>query len=111
MIDKRYTPFESEDQTENTKIGMAAVGNLVDTISHNLNAPLQGEESFYQQGCWTNRLDPADAKKLREVAKNFLSTTDEGARKTIKPFEQDVVSSKQMTAGISMFYFEEESPA
>lgn len=109
MIDKRYTPFESTDQTENAKIGMAAVGNLVDTISHNLKAPSQGQESFYQQGCWTNRLNQADAEKLRKVAKKFLLKTDEKARKTIKPFEQDEAGRDQVTAGISMFYFEEES--
>ena len=109
MIDKRYTPFESVDQTENARIGMAAVGNLVDTISHNLNAPSQGRDSFYQQGCWTNRLDQADSEKLRKIVKNFLSKTDEKARKIIKPFEQDVVENDQVTAGVSMFYFEEES--
>ena len=107
MIDKRYTPFESEDQTENAKIGMAAVGNLVDTINHNLNALSQGKESFYQKGCWTNRLDKNESEKLRRLIKKFLLKTDERARKIIKPFEQDVVSKNQVTAGISMFYFEE----
>lgn len=109
MIDKRYTPFDSEDQTENTKIGMAAVGNLVDTITYNLNASSQGKESFYQKGCWTNRLNKNDCKKLRKLIKNFLLKTDEKARKIMKPFEQDVVSNDQVTAGISLFYFEEES--
>jgi hypothetical protein len=109
MIDKRYTPFESEDQTENAKIGMAAVGNLVDTITHNLNAPSQNGESFYQQGCWTNRLDKNECKKLRGIVKKFLLKTDKRARKLMKPFEQDVVSNDQVTAGISMFYFEEKS--
>ncbi len=109
MIDKRYTPFESEDQTENAKIGMAAVGNLVDTITHNLNALAQGRESFYQKGCWTNRLDRKQSEKLRKIIKKFLLKTDENARKIIKPFEQDVIHRSQITAGISMFYFEEES--
>ncbi len=109
MIDKRYTPFESEDQTENAKIGMAAVGNLVDTITHNLNAPSQNGESFYQQGCWTNRLNKNECKKLRGIVKKFLLKTDKRARKLMKPFEQDVVSNDQVTAGISMFYFEEKS--
>ena len=108
MIDKRYTPFESEYQTENVKIGMAAVGNLVDTIAHNLQAPGQSRESFYQKGCWTNRLDKKDSQQLREIVKKFLFKTDEKARKLLKPFEQDMVSNDQVTAGISMFYFEEE---
>ena len=109
MIDKRYTPFESEDQTENARIGMAAVGNLVDTIAHNLDAPSQGIEPFYQRGCWTNRMDATDSEKLRKIVKKFLLKTDEKARKIIKPYEQDIAGSDQVTAGISMFYFEEDS--
>jgi hypothetical protein len=109
MIDKRYTPFDTADQTENTRIGMAAVGNLVDTITHNLDAPALGQESFYQQGCWTNRLNRSDSETLRKVAKEFLAATDEDARAVLKPFEQDEASSDQVTAGISMFYFEEDT--
>jgi hypothetical protein len=109
MNDNRYTPFESEDQTENTKMGMAAVGNLVDTITHNLDASSQGKESFYQQGSWTNRLNKNDCKKLRRIVKKFLLETDEKARKIMEPFEQDVAGNDQITAGMSMFYFEEES--
>ena len=41
--------------------------------------------------------------------KKFLMKTDERARKIIKPFEQDVVANHQVTAGISLFYFEEET--
>jgi hypothetical protein len=108
MIDKRYTPFGSKDQTENAKIGMAAVGNLVDTIAHNLLTTADSGESFYQRGCWTNRLNKTDIKKLRTLVKTFLLKTDERARKIIKPFEQEFVTSDQVTAGISVFYFEEE---
>jgi hypothetical protein len=34
--------------------------------------------------------------------------TDEKARKIMVPFEQDITAENQITAGISMFYFEEE---
>ena len=88
---------------------MAAVGNLVDTVAHNLNGPSPGIESFYQQGCWTNRLNKKDCEKLRKTVKKFLLKTDERARKIIKPFEQDMVAHDQVSAGISMFYFEEET--
>jgi hypothetical protein len=109
MIDKRYTPFGSHDQTETAKIGMAAVGNLVDTIAYNLTATTEGKETFYQRGCWTNRLEVNESKKLRDIIREFLLKADEKARKIIKPFEQDTTSNGQVTAGISMFYFEEES--
>lgn len=108
MIDKRYTPFGSKVQTENARIGMAAVGNLVDTIAHNLKAPAENGESFYQRGCWTNRLDKNDRQKLRKLVRRFLEKTDEKARKIIKPFEQHAVSHNQVTAGVSLFYFEED---
>jgi hypothetical protein len=108
MIDKRYTPFGSADQTEHARIGMAAVGNLVDTVAHNLNAPLNSNGFFYQKGCWTHRLNKKDSEKLRTITRKFLLKTDEKARKLIKPFEQDVVHKDQVTAGISLFYFEEE---
>lgn len=108
MINKRYTPFGSQAQTENARIGMAAVGNLVDTIAHNVKVPSENGESFYQRGCWTNRLDKDDCKNLRELIRKFLSKTDEKARKILKPFEQKAVGSGQVTAGISLFYFEEK---
>jgi hypothetical protein len=108
MINKRYTPFGSVDQTENAKVGLAAIGNLLDTILHNLNAGPKNEESFYQQGSWTNRLDKNESRKFRKLVKKFLSESDERARKIMRPFEQGVVSNNQITAGISMFYFEEE---
>jgi hypothetical protein len=110
LIDKRYTPFGSADHTEQARVGMAAVGNLVDTISHNLSAPLKGDEAFYQRGCWTNRLDKNDRIRLRGLIKKFLLQCDEKARKVIKPFEQAKVSKDQVTAGVSLFYFEEKSP-
>jgi len=109
MLDKRYTPFESKDTTENAKIGMAVVGNLVDTIAHNLNAADRSGEPFYQQGCWTNRLRKEDSRKLRELVRVFLLESDERARRIIAPFEQNETGTNQVTAGISMFYFEEET--
>jgi len=38
----------------------------------------------------------------------FLLESDEKARKIIAPYEQSEAGSDQVTAGISMFYFEEE---
>jgi hypothetical protein len=109
MIDKRYTPFVSQDKTEHAKIGMAVVGNLVDTITHNLNASAESGEPFYQQGCWTNRLKKEDSRKLRELVRVFLQESDERARKIIAPYEQSEAGIDQVTAGISMFYFEEKA--
>ena len=109
MIEKRYLPSQSKGKTESVRVGMAVIGNLVDTITHNLNTSTTGDDLFYQQGCWTNRLRKSDSKKLRQLVRSFLMTSDEEARKVIGPFEQQEAEPGQITAGISMFYFEEES--
>ena len=109
MIEKRYLPSVSKDRTESVKVGMAVIGNLVDTITHNLSAADTGGDLFYQQGCWTNRLRKTDSKKLRQLVREFLMASDEAARKVIGPFEQPETETGQVTAGVSMFYFEEES--
>ena len=109
MIEKRYLPSVSRDRTESVKVGMAVIGNLVDTITHNLNAADTGDDLFYQQGCWTNRLRKTDSKKLRQLVREFLMASDEAARKVIGPFEQPETETGQVTAGVSIFYFEEES--
>ncbi len=109
MIDKHYTPFGSKDQTENARIGMAAVGNLLETIAHNLDAHGNGDESYYQKGWWTHRLNRDDHEKFRQAIRKFLLTTDAKAHQLISRFEQDVAGPDQVTAGMSMFYFEQAS--
>lgn len=111
LITAQYTVFESTDQSANLKIGLAVVSNLLDTITHNLHAPAQGDGAFYQRGCWTTRLSKQDRRKLRDMTKRFLSRSDEKARKLIGQYERDLVADEQITAGISMFYFEEERAA
>ncbi len=111
LIDMQYTSFESADQMASLKIGLAVVSNLLDTITHNLLAPAQGDEAFYQRGCWTNRLSKADRQTLREMTRQFLSRLDAKARELIRPYERKSAGSEQITAGISMFYFEEDKAA
>jgi hypothetical protein len=111
MVDEQYTSFESKDQNACLKIGLAVVSNLLDTITHNLLAPSQGDAAFYQRGCWTNRLSKQDREQLREMTRQFLSKLDEKAREHIRLYERETVDVEQITAGISMFYFEEGKAA
>ena len=111
LLKSRYISFASTDENAGLKIGLAVVNNLLDTITHNLLAPAQGNGPFYQRGCWTTRLNRTDRRKLREMTRKFLSKSDEKARKLIGQYERDLASNEQVTAGISMFYFEEEKAA
>lgn len=108
MIDEVYTPFDRKDQIATVSVGMAAVCNLVETIIFNVNAPSREDAKFYQQGCWTHRLRKADRDKLRAAVTEYLRQQDKKARAVLRPFEQPSFELNQMTAGISMFYFEEE---
>jgi len=111
LIASQYTAFGSTDQSSNLKIGLAVVSNLLDTITHNLLAPTQGDGPFYQRGCWTTRLSKQDRRKLREMTIRFLAKSDKKARKLIGEYERESANNEQITAGISMFYFEEEKAA
>lgn len=111
LINTQYTSFESTDQSASLKIGLSVVSNLLDTITHNLLAPEHGDGAFYQRGCWTTRLSRKDRRKLRDLTKRFLSKLDEKARELISPYEREKASNELITAGISMFYFEEDKAA
>jgi hypothetical protein len=111
LLNSQYTSFASTNENASLKIGLAVVSNLLDTITHNILAPAQGDGPFYQRGCWTTRLNRTDRRKLREMTRKFLSKSDVKARKLIGQYERDLCGSEQVTAGISMFYFEEEKAA
>lgn len=111
LVKVQYMSYASEDKVASLKIGLAVVSNLFDTITHNLTAPEHGDGAFYQRGCWTTRLSKKDRQKLRKMTKLFLSKSDEKARELIRPYERDRANDEQITAGISMFYFEEERAA
>ena len=111
LTDIQYTSFASTDKTASLKVGLAVVSNLLDTITHNLRAPSKGDGAFYQRGCWTTRLSKRDRWKLREMTRKFLLRSDEKARELIGEYERNLISNEQITAGISMFYFEEDIAA
>lgn len=111
LIDAQYTPFALTDTTTSLKVGLAVVSNLLDTVTHNLRAPARGDGAFYQRGCWTTRLSKQDRDKLREMTCKFLLRSDMKARKLIGKYERNLASNEQITAGVSMFYFEEDKAA
>ncbi len=45
------------------------------------------------------------------MTQRFLTNSDKKARKLIGEYERDLANDEQITAGISMFYFEEEKAA
>jgi hypothetical protein len=89
------------------EMGFLAIGSMIDTVARNITALDEDTERFYQRGAWTYRLNKCDRIDLREKLRNLLEETDSRARLIIEAHEEDFVSDEQVTAGISMFYFEE----
>lgn len=100
--------FLSSDELDMIDIGFSAIASLFTTVNHNIKNASSETSRFYQRGCWTYRLDKKNQIAFRKAMLDFLHEIDKKAKDAISPFEDSEVNSNQLTAGISMYYFEEE---
>jgi hypothetical protein len=107
LITKTYIPSDSKDNLGSIEMGFSAIGNMIDTVAKNIDSR-EDEERLYQRGTWTLRLSKENQHELRSELKALLKETDVKARKIIESKEDKYSSPEQITAGISLFYFEEE---
>jgi hypothetical protein len=103
-----YLPTSSDDYLGAIDMGFSALGNMIDTVTRNLRSFESGEERFYQRGVWTLRLSAANKHRLRSTLAGLLESTDNRARSIIERHEDNFSNTDQVTAGVSLFYFEEE---
>jgi len=98
--------FISKDELDLLDVGFTAIANLVGTVAHNIR---QGTgKKFYQRGCWNYQFDPSDMEHVRAAIYEFLTKADTEARALITSLANPTRKPDQLTAGISMFYFEEK---
>lgn len=107
LISMSYLPSDAKDRLGAIEMGFSAIGNMVDTVTRNILALEDGTERLYQRGAWTFRLSERDKSALRVRLRELLERTDTSARSIIAEFEDNYVSSEHITAGVSLFYFEE----
>lgn len=100
--------FLSSEELDMIDIGFSAIASLATTVNHNIRNAESETSRFYQRGCWTYRLNKKNQNKFREAMLEFLHEVDKESKDAIFPFEDNHETSNQLTAGISMFYFEEE---
>ncbi len=100
--------FISKDELDSLEIGFTAIGNLAATVNHNIQSSLDSDEKYYQRGSWDFQFSPEKMAYIRKTICTFLSKTDTEARKLIGSLSEPEIQQGQVTAGISMFYFEEE---
>ncbi len=101
--------FLSNEELDMIDIGFSAIATLATTVNHNIKNARSETSRFYQRGCWTYRLSNKNQNKFRKAMLAFLHEIDKKAKEAILPFEDSNEVSDQLTAGISMFYFEEKT--
>lgn len=100
--------FLSNDELDMVDIGFSAIANLATTVAHNIRNADNTNSRFYQRGCWTYHLSKSNQGAFRKAMLEFLHEVDKKAKQAISPFEEATTAPDQLTAGISMFYFEEQ---
>ena len=110
MVEMKQTDnvFISKGELDMLEVGLAAIGNLAKTIEHNIVNHESGDEKFFQRGSWNYNFDPANLNLVRRKIHKYLTETDAKSRELITSLAETDNLEGQVTAGISMFYFENE---
>lgn len=100
--------FISKNDLDLLDVGFTAIGNLVNTVSHNIQNNLNQDAKYFQRGSWNYQFDPQKMDKVRTAIHKYLRETDAKSRDLITSLAEPRTDKGQYTAGISMFYFEEK---
>ncbi len=101
--------FISKDDLDLLDVGFTAIGNLASTISHNIQNHLNEDAKYFQRGSWDYHFSPDKIEQVRKVVHEYLRDSDKKSRQLIVSLAESEGQKGQLTAGISMFYFEEET--
>lgn len=99
--------FISENDLDLLDVGFTAIGNLASTISHNIQNNLDEDAKYFQRGSWDYHFSPEKIDEVRRVVHEYLRESDKKSRELIISLAESEGQKGQLTAGISMFYFEE----
>jgi len=100
--------FIGKDDLDLLDVGFTAIGNLASTISHNIQNHLDEDAKYFQRGSWDYQFSPEKIEKVRRVIHEYLRESDKKSRDIITTLAESEGQKGQLTAGISMFYFEED---
>ena len=100
--------FISKNDLDLLDVGFTAIGNLASTVSHNIQNNLNEDAKYFQRGSWNYQFSPEKMDQVRKAIHKYLRETDTKSRDLITSLAETHGQTGQFTAGISMFYFEEE---
>ncbi len=103
--------FISKDDLDLLDVGFTAIGNLASTISHNIQNHLNEDAKYFQRGSWDYHFSPDKIDQVRKKIHEYLRESDKKSRDLILSLAESEGQKGQLTAGISMFYFEDISLA
>ena len=99
--------FISRDDLDLLEVGLTAIGNLVSTVNHNIQNHLNEDAKYFQRGSWNYQFNPENIDHVRNAIHRYLRKMDTQSRDLISSLAEAEGQKGQLTAGISMFYFEE----
>ena len=103
--------FISKDDLDLLEVGLTAIGNLVGTVEYNIQHHANEEARYFQRGSWDYRFSPENIDHVRRTIHRYLRKMDAQSKDLIASLAEPGVRKDQLTAGISMFYFEEDPKA
>lgn len=109
LLDRQFLPFKMEGTMAAVDLGLAAVGNLIETVGHNTGLNARTGEAFFQRSNWTHRLSLRDIRKFRAEIRQVLKRAEQKSVDVLAKYEENETKSNQFTAGVGIFYFEEEA--
>lgn len=106
LLTQRFSPFNSEDELSLMSNGLQAITNLSGSVCRNIAS--RREDRVIQRELWTFRLDRARRDEFRQKVREFLLETENRAEAVMAPMESEFEYAGQATAGIGLYYFEED---
>ena len=111
MLKQEDNVFISKDDVDLLEVGLTAIGNLVNTVNYNIQNHLDEEAKYFQRGSWSYRFSPEKIDHVRKAIHRYLRKMDTQSRDLIVSLAETESRNGQLTAGISVFYFEESPMA
>ena len=99
--------FIGKDDLDLLEVGLTAIGNLVSTVNHNIQNHLNEDAKYFQRGSWDYQFNPEHIDHVRATIHRYLRKMDAQSRDLILTLTEPEGQKGQLTAGNSMFYFEE----
>lgn len=98
--------FISNDEMDSLEVGFEAIGKLADTVDNNIRNLRNDDAKYFQRGCWNYQFSPEKMAQARRAIRGFLKETDQKCRDLLTSLAEPHAREGQLTAGVSMFYFE-----